>query len=607
MRAHKRIAALPHRFLDLFRTDIGITIGLAIGVGIVSGLGAIAFRYLIREIQRLFFGGGGEVLGFLGPYYVVILPAVGGLLIGLLIYFLAHEAKGHGVPEVMTAVVAQGGRIRSRVAGVKMLASAICIGSGGSVGREGPIVQIGASFGSTLGQRLKLSEDWVRTLVACGAAGGISATFNAPIAGAFFALEIILGRFIGLSFIPIVLSSVVANIISRAIFGGAPAFPLAFQYELVSGWEIPFYALLGLIAGIIGFVFIRSLYKCEDIFNNWKFPDYLKPLFGGLIIGLIGLYSRDLFGVGYGGPEYHGMPIYGSANYGAVEKALGGEIGLGEPLFTILLMLLVMLALKLIASSVTLGSGGSGGVFSPSLFMGVMVGGAFGYVIHEFFPTITASSGAYALVGMGAVFAGAARAPITSIIILFEMTRDYMLILPLMTAVVISTLLARRLSRETIYTAKVRRLGIELRPMRERNVMRTIRVEEAMTRNFPTVPSTMSVQDLSHELKKSGHHGFPVVDNEGRLVGSVTLTDIENAMGKGGTELTVNDICTKNIIVIYPDQSIYDALARLRGQDIGRIPVVDRNDRTKLLGILTRHDITKAYISKMAKPPPPEV
>ncbi|MEE8471319.1 MAG: chloride channel protein, partial [Dehalococcoidia bacterium] len=520
---------------------------LAALVGVVAGLGAVAFRELIDAFHSLFFDGGAQAFGFLGRYYVILIPAIGGLLVGLLVHFFAREAKGHGVPEVMAAVAARGGRIRARVSIVKTLASSICIGSGGSVGREGPIVQIGSSLGSAIGQRLRLPDEWMRTLVACGAAGGISATFNAPIAGVFFALEVILGKFITRSFGFVVVSSVVADVVAHAFLGDTQSFIVP-AYELVSAWELPLYVGLGVAAAVVSVVFIYVLYKSEDIFDAWRFPEYLKPVLGGIIIGVIGLYSLDLLGVGYE----------------AVERALLGNIALST--------LLVMGALKIMATSITIGSGGSGGIFAPSLLMGAMFGGAFGEMAHRFFPTITAPTGAYALVGMAAVFAGAARAPITSIIILFEMTRDYDIMLPLMLAVVISTAVSRGLRAEGIYTTKVLRAGIDLRRYEEVDLMRSIAVGEAMTQNFPTVSPKMPVNKLVTKLTRTGHHGFPVVDEDGRLFGVVTLADVEAALTDSDVELKVEDIATRSPIVAYPDQSLYEVMLRLGAKDVGRIP-----------------------------------
>lgn len=553
---------------------------LATIVGIAAGLGAIFFRWLIGSFTQLFFGGGADVLSFLGHYYVILIPVIGGLIIGPIIYFTgALETKGHGVPEVMEAVATEGGRIRARVAAIKTLASSICIGSGGSVGREGPIVQIGSTIGSILGQRLHLSQEWMKTLVACGAAGGISATFNAPIAGVFFAHEIILGRILTRHFGFVVISSVIASVIAHAALGNLQSFSVP-TYTLNSYWELPLYFVLGAICALIGVLFIRTLYKTEDIFDAIKIPEYVKPALGGIAIGLIGLYSPYLFGVGYDG----------------VEQALLGKIGL--------ISLMALLLLKILATSFTLGSGGSGGIFAPSLFMGAMFGGFFGDAANRLLPNIAAPSGAYALVGMAAVFSAAARAPITAIIILFEMTRDYAIILPLMLAVVVSTLIAYRLSPESIYTMKLTRQGISIRTREEADLLEKVTVQEVMTRDFPTVPTDMTFTQIADKFAKSKHHGFPVVDKDGHLKGMVTLADVESQIDSESRKLTVADIATTSLITAYPDESLRDVVQKLGAKEVGRLPVIDRKDPSRLIGVLRRYDIVKAYakaISKLGK------
>ncbi|MFC1928200.1 chloride channel protein [Chloroflexota bacterium] len=565
--------------------EIVFGIILAILVGVIAGFGAIVFRWLISTLQSLFFGGGASILSFMGQYYIVLVPAVGGLVVGLLIHFGAREAKGHGVPEVMEAVAVGRGRIRPRVAVIKSLASSICIGSGGSVGREGPIVQIGSSAGSTIGQWLHLPDDWVRTLVACGAAAGISATFNAPIGGAFFAMEVILSRFVTPRLGFVIISSVAANLISRIFLGNQPSFSIA-SYSMTSYWEVLPYAILGILAGTVAVIFTRLLYKSEDMFNLLRLPEYIKPAIGGIGVGLIGLYSYDLFGVGYG-------DVYWVSRM-SVDHALIGEIALQS--------LLVLLMLKMIATSLTLGSGGSGGVFAPSLFIGAMLGGAFGTVAHNQLPSLIDPSGAYALVGMAAVFAGATQAPVTAIIMLFEMTMDYKLILPLLIAVVVSTLVSRSLSRETIYTLKLIRRGIDIRQIEQSRPMREITVANAMTRNFPTVLPTMSIPELVARLRRTGHHGFPVVDKDGIFCGVVTLADIETVMAKGNLEsLTVADIASKSVIAAYPDEYIHDVFVKLGTRDVGRIPVIDRSNPEHLLGVLRRHDIIRAFTKAVAR------
>jgi CIC family chloride channel protein len=476
----------------------------------------------------------------------------------------------------MEAVINRGGRIRSRVAAVKILASSISIGSGGSVGREGPIVQIGATLGSVLGQRLSMPQDWIKSLVACGAAAGISATFNAPIAGVFFAHEVILGRMFTRHFGFVVMSSVIAGVIAHAFLGDMQSFSIP-TYSLVSNWELGLYFLLGITCALIAVLFIRTLYRVEDIFDSIKLPEYLKPAVGGVLIGAIGLYSPYLFGVGYDG----------------VEQAILGEIDI--------IALAALLLLKILATSITLGSGFSGGVFAPSLFLGAMYGGLFGKVCSNLLPGVVAPSGAYAVVGMAAVFSGAARAPITSIIILFEMTRDYAIILPLMLAVVVSTLVAYRINPINIYSEKLLRRGVSLKTEEEVDILEKVYVSEVMTKDFPTVKPDMTLYEISEEFVKSKHHGFPVVDKSGKLKGIITLADVEAKMGISEQELTVSDIATTDLIVAYPDETLHDVIGRLGSMEVGRIPVVDRKRPSKLLGVLRRYDIVTAYTKAMSK------
>jgi len=560
-----RISASRLRIPDLAR---GIL--LAILIGLAAGMAAVLFKWMIAWLQRGFFDGGETALGFMDRYYVILIPAVGGLVVGLLVHFLARGAKGYGVAEVIIAVNARGGRMRRLASVVHTVASAVCIGSGGSAGLHGPVVHAGSSIGSAVGQWLKLPEDWVKLFVACGAAGGIAATFNAPIAGIFFAQELILRRFSARNFILVGLSSVAASFVARDFFGDTPIFSHVPRYTWFSGWEILFYAILGIVAAIVAVGFIRAEFMCEGLFNRWRFPVWLKPAVGGLAVGVTGLFFPSIFGVGYE----------------AAELAIVGGLGAGT--------LVTLCLLKIVATSLSLGSGGRGGTFAPSLFMGAMIGGAFGMGIHTAFPTIAPQAGAYGLVGMGAVFAACSFAPITAILILFEITRDYLIILPLLMAVVTSTFIAHRLSRDSIYTGRVRREGVEIMEG-ELDPLRHVTVGGTMTRDFPTVSPEMPVNELLNEFERTGHHGFPVVNEEGRLLGVVTLSDVEEAVKGRAAEFTAGDIATKNPVTAYPDERVRVVMRRFADMDVGRIPVVSRDDPTRLLGCLRRHDIIRAY------------
>jgi CIC family chloride channel protein len=553
-----------------------VMVTFAIVVGIGAGLGTIIFVSMIAFFNNLFFGGG-QLLGLPGTTYVILLPVLGGLIVGPLVHFIAPEAKGHGVPEVLTAIATKGGRIRPVVVLVKALGSAITIGSGGSVGREGPIVQIGAALGSTLGQIFKLSERRVINLVASGAAGGIAATFNAPIAGVMFALEVILGDFGFQNLTTMVVSAVTASVVSRAVLGDNPAFTVP-AYALKSSWEIPLYLGLGIVAGFGALTFVKALYFMEDVFEKWKFPPYLKPAVGGLGLGILGYFVPRVFGTGFD----------------TISSALTGQLGLG--------LLILLIVGKILATTLTLGSGASGGVFAPALFIGAVLGGAYGQIAQLIFPGLPASSGAYAMVGMAAVFAGAARAPITAVIILFEMTQDYRIILPLMFATIVSTLIAQGIEPESIYTLKLKLRGIDIHAKRDENLLRTLSVKDAMTpfEEITSVAPSTTLTELSQLFQETGHHGFIVLDDRNELYGIVTLSDLESAVTAQKADATVGAICTKNVITAYPDETLDDALRHFGALDMGRIPVVDRGEPRKVLGVLRRSDIIHVLSTALA-------
>jgi len=548
---------------------------LAIAIGILSGYGALLFRLVIKAAQYGFYRNSNDFLTFghtLPTYLRVGLPALGGLIVGPIVYFGAREAKGHGVPEVMEAVALMGGRIRRRVALATIIASGITIGSGGSVGREGPIVQIGSSIGSTLGQILRVSPLRRRTLVGCGAAAGIAATFNAPIAGVLFAAEVILGDFGLATFSPIVLSSVTATTISRHYFGDFPAFIIP-TYKLVSLWEFFFYPVLGVAAGLIALLFVVTLYKSEDLFEGLRIPGYLKPALGGLIIGFLLLIWPYVFGVGYGGINL------------SLKNQLPG------------LVLFPLIFVKIIATSITLGSGGSGGVFAPSLFIGAMTGGFFGWGIHELFPLITADSGAYALVAMGAVVAATTHAPITAIIIIFEMTATYEIILPLMISCILSTLIATSLKSGSIYTTKLLRRGMDVSQSWEQSVLQTVKVGDIMDSHVVTIREDEPLVDIIERFKTEDISHLYVVNEGNNLRGIISFRDIRPVLQEETLSRLViaADVATTEILTLYTTDNIQVALQKMSSRGISQLPVVAEDDGKKILGTVSRKSVMAAY------------
>jgi CIC family chloride channel protein len=544
---------------------------LAVPLGIMCGYVAVLLFGTIRFLGNLFFY---HQISF-NPYSlihnplgwnVILIPVAGGVLVGLVVFFFAKEAKGHGVPEVMEALILHEGRIRPRVVVGKAVASALCIASGGSTGREGPVIQIGSALGSTIGQWLKLRPAVMRILVGCGAAASVAATFNTPIAGVVFAFEVLLFEFKTRSFVPLVIATVFATIISRHHLGDQPAFRVP-AYSFVNPVEIGFYLVLGVLAGVLAVLIIKSLYGLEHFFDRLKMPEFLKPALGGLGVGALGIFLPQVLGIGYD----------------SVEAALNGKLILG--------LLVLLVVFKILALSLTLGSGGSGGIFAPNLFIGAMLGGAFGTVIHAWFPTMTATSGAYALVGMAAVFAGVSRATLTAIIILFEMTMDYHIILPLMFACVVADGVAFMLSRETIYTKKLANRGLFVNFDMEVNPLELSLVGQHMSQDLRTVEGNEPARKVWDLLLETGHHGFPVINRKDQLIGMITEAEL-HAHSPGELNMTpVKDVMASKLIVTYSDENLQRALAKMMLHRVDHLPVVDRKNPKQLVGILTRTDI----------------
>jgi CIC family chloride channel protein len=566
-------------------SDSAILIGTAILVGVGSGLGAVLFTFMVETVQKFAFEDVHTALTAIHPWHLIIIPTIGALITGPIIYFFAREAKGHGVPEVMLAVALKGGIIKPQVGIVKAITSAICIGTGGSVGSEGPIAQIGSALGSTVGQFLKLDEERTKTLVACGAAGGIAAIFNAPIAGAIFAMEVILNRISSVYFGAVVISAVVADSIAHFFMGDFRTF-LVPQYLLESPWELLLYSLLAIIAAFASVGFSRLLYFVEDIFDDIRIPDWVKPTIGAILLGVLGIFTMK---------TTEGFPRIFGVGYESMTPALFGE-------FTMQVAIMLFL-LKLLATLFTLGSGNSGGIFAPSLFMGSMLGAGFGSWVTSIFPNITSGAGAYALVGMASFFSGATHAPMTAILILFEMTNNYQLILPLMLASVLSTIISRIISKDSIYTLKLTRRGIKLSQTQEVDVMQGISVGEVMTTDLRPIRSSQTINDLERLLETTNLSGLPVLETNDDLVGVVTTKDLRVAREAelpGNTEVsriaTIGDLLATHI-----NEPMWQAIFRMSTHDISLLPVVAEDDAKKLVGMIYRQDVIKAYDQAITK------
>jgi CIC family chloride channel protein len=572
-------------------------LAMALGVGAAAGLAASAFRELIYLFTWIFtgqetFGQQGHEASlhvpFLGVWFVLVTPVIAAVIYGPLIQRFAREARGHGVPEVMVAVAANGGRIRPAVTIVKALASALCIGGGGSVGREGPIVQIGSALASTLGQLVRMSEGRLRVIVACGAAGGIAATFNAPVTGMFFGFEIVLKEFSLDALAATILSAVTADVISRAFFGGAPFFAaVPHDLSVTNDFTYLLIALLGITAGLIGVAFQKTLYKGEDVTNAlWgERPAWLRPVAGGLLLGLLLLALPQMYGVGY--------PV--------MDRVFAGHY--------VLWFVVILLVGKILAASLTLWIGGSGGVFAPSLFIGGAAGMAFGIIVQHLFGPAVGAPALYGVVAMGGVFAAAAQAPLTAIASVAEMTGNFTLTLPIMLACGIAAQLAKRITDGSIYTTKLLRRGIDIERPTALGALQALTVEEVMqplgrlngdARPYEGVaaveraaaqeppwgrlvgPVTLrrqpqalfaeeDLEQARRQLVLYGRDGLPVVSREGQLRGWLTRADVLKALTSklsSGEEEIEEGAAAAEFAVENPAAAIHEPSTPLRGYEI---------------------------------------
>ncbi len=560
-----------------------VVLVLAALVGAVTALAAIGFTALIRFANHLFFGMTDEFLthfagGVDWQWWLPLIPMLGGLCVGPIVTFFASEAKGHGVTEVINAVARKGGIIRPRVALAKAAASAITIGSGGSAGREGPIVQIGSALGSTVGQLFRMSGDRIKVLVGCGAAAGIASIFNAPIAGVLFALEVIMGDFAIRTFSPVLISSVVASVISRAILGDHPAFNVT-PYALESAWEIGIYAVMGGALGGVAVLFTRVLDWSEERFEKLKLHRLAKPALGGLLLGGVALAYPQVLADGYE----------------TITLTLNGEMALS--------LLVPLVFLKILATSLTLGSGNSGGVFAPSLFIGAVAGGAIGFVAHWLFPNSTATPGAYALVGMAGLVAGTIHAPLTAILIIFEITNDYHIMLPLMITVTTSMLVARKLLPQSIYTLGLFKRGIEIRGGRDLNILRAHSVRDLMRTHYQTMPAATPLAEILSRLEQSDDNYFVILDPAGQFIGLLSLRDVRQVISRKSLDYLViaQDLVSANPISVQPEENLEHVMREFSLRDLRVLPVVSDGSERRLLGIIRRDDVTDFYNRRLVE------
>ncbi|UEC41534.1 MAG: Chloride transporter, chloride channel (ClC) family protein [Methanothrix sp.] len=552
---------------------------LSIVVGISGGLGAVAFRKLVELSHDFFFG-------FLLPllpnsYFVVLLPVLGGLIVGPLIYKLAPEAKGDGISHIMIALQRFTGDIRKRAGLVLIFTSAITLGSGGSAGREGPIALIGASAGSAIGKAIRLSARDLKVLTCCGVASGIAATFNAPMGGAIFSMEVISKKFTSLDAVPILLAAVVGKAVATELIDPVPEFVNPNFYFTTFDMVLCFF--IGPLFGFLSFLWVKGYYFFEDRFQDLPLPDILKPAVGGLTAGVCGIFFFEfgIMGVGYEGINNVFM------------------LAARAPATDLLLLLLALGLLKMLATSSTVGSGGSGGVFAPTLYIGTMFGLAAGMLAEILAPDQIANPLDYGLLGMGALFAGTAGAPLTCIFMITEMTGNYGGLPSLIICCITSYTVARILLKGgSIYTIKLMRKGIYLDLPQP--VLSEVSVGEAMHKEVIAVSPLCRISEVRDGIYRCNYTGFPVVD-EGRLVGMITFDDIRRIPPHEQEKMTVKEVAVRAPITINPHQSAKMAMDLMYENDVGRLAVVEKDDPQKLIGIITRSDVIRAYEREMKR------
>ncbi len=555
------------RLRRIIRNDQLILSILAVFVGAAAGGGVIAIRELIDFTQGIFLGGTSEnlistVVGL--PWWQILFaPALGGLLVGLFIYYAIPGRKPRSVAKVIEASALQGGRMNFRAGIGAAIASAVSIGVGGSVGREGPAIHLGATFGAWFAEKLHLTRSLSRALLGCGAAAAVAASFNAPIAGALFAHEVVVGHFAMSAFAPIVIASVVGTVVSRVYFGNDPAFGISEQ-SLTSLWEFPAVIGLGIAGGLIAILFMRSAMKTEDLMQKVPGPQWLRPAIGGFLLGAIALVFPQVLGVGYD----------------ATDMALKVQLPL-----TLLISLIFM---KMLATSICIGSGFGGGVFTPSLMIGAMLGGAYGIIATSFFPEYSSGPGAYTIIGMGAVSAAVLGAPISTTLIVFELTDDYPLTIAVMIGVVISNVVAQQFLGKSFFTWQLERMGLDLKGGFEKALLSSIKVRRLVDRDGETVNVDAGLQELRSKLQTSDTGELFVLREDGALFGTITLADLSEIAFDHDVDNLINagDVARLHPPTLNLDDDLETAGKVFRDSGEHFIAVVENQKTMKYIGIL---------------------
>lgn len=549
---------------------------LSVVIGLVAGALVIAFREGILFFQATFYGAFGErlydVAAGLPWWHLLAVPTLGGLVVGVLIHYGLPDQRPHGVADVIEASALKGGRMSLTTGLRAAFINALSIGCGASVGREGPAVHLGASFAGWVAKQLDLSRSLSRTLLGCGVAAAVAGSFNAPIAGALFANEVVIGHYALKAFAPVVIASVTGTVVSRAYYGDYPAFVLP-PHEILSYWEFPAFILLGVLAGLTASLLLRTIFTVQDFSKTLPVPSWGLPAIGGFMIGMMALVLPQVMGVGYG----------------ITDDALGDSLALG--------LLVAVLVGKIIATGISLGFGFGGGIFSPSLVVGAMLGSAFGIVVTTFMPELHTGTGGYTLIGMGAVAAATLGAPISTTLIVFEMTGDYALTMGLLLAVVVSTAITRHISKISFFARQLERRGLDLKGGFESGLLRASRVCDVMEENAELLNRNLPLASLRVCLQESSTGELFVVDDDGGLVGTVTLADLTEAAFDSELDFLVNaaDVMRRNPPMLLCNDHLETALRTMRDSGESLIAVVDDAENRKYLGAIEEKHVMAAY------------
>ena len=586
-----------NRLEEIFKSPMLQINLLAAITGACAALMTWVFINMSKGIQSIFYGDSfieNSLKGSDREWMIIFIPALGGLIAGLIIEYWSKDAKGAGVPMVMEAVAVKKSRLSAKKAIAKCFASATCIGTGMSLGRVGPMIVISSTIGSEIGQRAGKTVEDTRTMVGCGAASAITAAFNAPLGGVLFAIELILAELRTRSFIPIVVAAVIATTVGRSLTGDVAAFDSIPHYTLNSPIEYPFYIVLGIIIGFAAAIFIKLMNFVEIHIEKFDYiPVPVRTALGGLCVGLIALSFPHVLGNGFDVTSDLISLDTDESNNLIVGNSFPGDTNIASGIGSLLIFILSIMALKIIATSVSIGSGGSGGIFTPSLFIGAAIGAGLGLVLYSY--EIVGHPGAFALVGMAAFVASTTRATLTAIVLLFEMTATYEIILPLMLSCVVADAVCYVLSEHSLYTSKLAKRGINIDLGAGQDLMRMISVEEAMSKDVMTIKPESPLELALQIIEDTGHMALPVVDDNKELYGIITWSDLHDAAEKHERHLTVADYCTTDLITITPEDSLTTALDSLGYKEISHLPVVNKSNTKKIIGIITKGDLIKAY------------